>query len=511
MIQFDPIATYAGSNPDGIAVVDLESGRQWSYAGLHRAIDRLAAWLVDEFGEGSGVRVATLARNCAEMLVLQLAGARAGTVFVPLNWRLANAEIAALLADAGPAALFIDAEFSAPPGTHRALPIADLLSLGTEGARPPAGARRPFDAVGTLLYTSGTSGRPKGVMLSEANVFWGCANFIYGNHVTMQSVFLCDMPLFHTAGLFAATRVPLQAGGRVLISKGFDARRTLSRLADPALGVTHYFSVPQMAARLWNEPGFDPQQLKKLVGWAIGGAPNPKALTERFVRAGIKITEGFGMSETGSNFGMPTHDIELLCRKAGSCGLPFMTIEPKIVDDEGREVPTGQVGELWLRGPCIASGYWNQPETTARAFRDGWFLTGDAAVKDEHGFYYIVDRKKDMYISGGENVYPAEVEAAITELTAVAECAVVGIPDEQWGEVGRAYVVPVPGHAITAGAVIAHCAARLAKFKVPKSAVITDALPRTASGKLQKIELRKRAIEETSSAAIAARATPNPA
>jgi fatty-acyl-CoA synthase len=304
------------------------------------------------------------------------------------------------------------------------------------------------------------------------------------------------MPLFHTAGLYAASRVPIQAGGCVLVSKGFDANKTLQRLCDPALGVTHYFSVPQMAARLWNEPGFDPDRLRKLVGWAIGGAPNPKAQVERFVRAGIKITEGFGTSETGSNFGMPTHDIELLCRKAGSCGLPFMTVEPKIVDAAGDEVHSGEVGELWLRGPCIARGYWNQPETTAKAFRDGWYATGDVARKDEDGFYYIVDRKKDMYISGGENVYPAEVEAAIAELTDVADCAVVGVPDEHWGEVGRLYVVPMAGRAITADVLIHHCARRLAKYKVPKSVVITDSLPRTASGKVQKHLLKKRAIDE---------------
>jgi fatty-acyl-CoA synthase len=496
LTHVDPLATYTASRPRGSAVVDLESGRQWTYEELNRAVDRLAAWLVGEFGENSGARVATLAKNCAEILILQLAGARAGTIFVPLNWRLADAEIEALVADAGPAVLFLEAGFAAPSKAARILPIADALSLGAHGHRPPQSARRPFDAVTTLLYTSGTSGRPKGVMLSEANAFWGCINFIFGNHVTMHSVFLCDMPLFHTAGLYAAARVPLQAGGCVLISKGFDAPKTLQRLCDPALGVTHYFSVPQMAARLWNEPGFDPQRLRKLVGWAIGGAPNPKAQTERFVRAGIKITEGFGMSETGSNFGMPTHDIELLCKKAGSCGVPFMTVEPKIVDDAGHEVHAGAVGELWLRGPCITSGYWNQPETTAKAFRDGWFVTGDAAMKDEDGFYYIVDRRKDMYISGGENVYPAEVEAAIAELTEVAECAVVGIPDARWGEVGRVYVVPVPGRAITAEELLAHCARRLAKFKVPRTAVITDSLPRTSSGKVQKHVLRKRAIEE---------------
>jgi fatty-acyl-CoA synthase len=496
VIRFDSVATYAVSTPSARAVIDLESRRSWTYGELNRAVDRLAAWLVGEFGPASGKRVATLAKNGAEMLILQLAGIRAGVIFVPFNWRLAPAEIEALALDAEPQIVWHDAEFAPPLAAGRAMPIEGLLSLGEAGAAPPAMARRPFDAVATLLYTSGTSGRPKGVMLSEENSFWGCANFIYGNDVTMRSVFLCDMPLFHTAGLFAATRVPIQAGGCVLISKGFDPRKTLARLADPELRVTHYFSVPQMAATIWNQPDFRPEMLHGLVGWAIGGAPNPKAQTERFVNAGIKITEGFGMSETGSNFGMPTHDQSILIAKAGSCGLPFMTIEARIVDDDGHDVPTGERGELWLRGPCIASGYWNQPETTAKAYRDGWFVTGDAALKDEDGFYYIVDRRKDMYISGGENVYPAEVEAAIAELPQVGECAVIGVPDERWGEVGRVYVIPVPGQSITGEEVLAHCAGRLAKFKVPKSAVVTDSIPRTASGKTQKHLLRVQAVEE---------------
>ena len=495
MTTIDSVATYARSHPDRPAVADLESGRRWTYAALDAAVDRLAAWLVGELGEASGARVATLAKNCAEMLICQLACARAGAIFVPFNWRLAAAEISALAADADPALVFHEADF-APPANGRALPIMTLLDLGNEGSAPPATARRDFEDVATLLYTSGTSGRPKGVMLSERNAFFGCANFIHGNDVTMRSVFLCDMPLFHTAGLYAAARVPLQAGACVLISRGFDPVMTLVRLADPALGVTHYFSVPQMAATLWNQPGFDPAPLRKLTGWAIGGAPNPRAQTERFVRAGIRVTEGFGMSETGSNFGMPTDDLDLLIAKAGSCGLPFMSIEAKIVDEEGAEVPDGERGELWLRGPSIASGYWNQPDLTAQAFPGGWFVTGDAALKDADGFWYIVDRKKDMYISGGENVYPAEVEAVLAELAAVGEAAVVGVPDARWGEVGRAYVIAVPGQVVSAEEIVAHCAARLAKFKVPASAVVTDAIPRTASGKVQKHVLRERALGE---------------
>ncbi len=496
MTYFDSVATYARSNPQGLAVADLESGRRWNYAELNGAVDRLAAWLVGEFGENSRARIASLSKNCAEMVVLQLAVVRAGMIFAPYNWRLAAAEIEALAKDADPSLIFHEPDFAPPAAIARRMHIGDMLQLGSAGDAPPPSTRLPFGEVATLLYTSGTSGRPKGVMLSEENVFWGCTNFILGNDVTMRSVFLCDMPLFHTAGLHAATRVPLQAGASVLITKGFDPQKTLERLADPALQVTHYFSVPQMAATLWNQPNFKPEMLHGLVGWAIGGAPNPKAQTERFVRTGIKMTEGFGMSETGSNFGMPTHDIDLLVSKAGSCGLPFMTVEPKIVDEHGNEVPTGEMGELWLRGPCVAMGYWNQPELTAKAFPDGWFVTGDAAVKDADGFYYIVDRKKDMYISGGENVYPAEVEAALAELPEVGECAVIGVPDERWGEVGRAYVNAVPGTTITPEQIIAHCAARLAKFKVPKTAVVGEAIPRTTSGKVQKHVLKAKALEE---------------
>jgi fatty-acyl-CoA synthase len=493
----DPVFTHSRANPAALAIVDLESGRRWSYAALDQAVNRLAAWLVEEFGPNSGVRIATLARNCAEMVILHHASARAGTIFVPFNWRLAAAEIEALALDAEPAIAFHDPEFAPPSVAQRAMLIDDMLTLGQAGARPPAEARRPFEAVATLLYTSGTSGRPKGVMLSESNSFWGCSNFIHGNDVTMRSVFLCDMPLFHTAGLYAAARVPVQAGGTLLISKGFDPVLTLERMTDPALNVSHYFSVPQMAATLWNQPGFDAKKLSGIVSWAIGGAPNPRAQSERFVTAGVRISEGFGMSETGSNFAMPAHDLGTLLRKAGSCGLPLLTVETRIVDEAGVEVSAGERGELWVRGPSVGMGYWNQPELSAKAFIEGgWFVTGDAALRDDEGFFYIVDRKKDMYISGGENVYPAEVEAALAELPQVGECAVVGVPDERWGEVGRAYVIAVPGQTITAEQVIAHCAARLAKFKVPKTAVITDVIPRTASGKVQKHLLKARALEE---------------
>jgi fatty-acyl-CoA synthase len=483
----DPIATYARSTPNRLAVGNAETGERIDWKALDAAVNRAAHWLIERLGAKSGTRVAVLAKNDPAMLILQFACVRAGAIFVPYNWRLATAELEALMADATPSLLFHDADFTLPDFPCERHLLADLATLGEAGrGAPPANARQDFEAPSTLLYTSGTSGRPKGVMVSEANAYWGNANFILGSMVGHDSIFLCDMPMFHTAGLFAAVRVPILSGGTVWISKGFDPQKTLARMADPALGITHYFSVPQMATTLWQQPNFSPAMLKGLVMYVTGGAPNPAAQVERFARAGIVFSDGFGMSETGSNFAMPAHDIETIIAKAGSCGLPLMMVQTRIVDDEGCDVPQGETGELWVKGPSVTAGYWNQPALTAQAFEDGWFKTGDAAKQDADGFFTLVDRKKDMYISGGENVYPAEVEAVISELDDIAEIAIVGVADEKWGEVGRAYVILRAGSTRDAEAILAHCRAKLARFKIPASVVITDAIPRTASGKVQK-------------------------
>jgi len=489
-VQLDPVAYYARCRPSAPACVDLESGRRWSYAELDRDVARTASWLAGLFGPASGVRVATLGRNSVAQLILHLATVRAGAIYVPFNWRLAGPELAVLVADSQPRLLMHDAGFDIQAFGGRRVLTSELEAL-TATASAVRPQRRAADEPATLLYTSGTSGLPKGVIVTEHNVFWGCTNFNLGNGVTPHSAVLCDMPMFHTAGLFAAVRAVLLAGGTSLISRGFDPQLTLARIADPALGVTHYFSVPQMAQMLWQQPGFEPRMLQGLAVYATGGAPNPRAQIERFVDAGIPMSDGFGMSETGSSFGMPVHDRRLLRDKAGSCGLPYISLQARIVDEDGNDVARGAVGELWLRGPSVTPGYWNQPELTARSFVDGWFRTGDAAMCDADGYHYIVDRRKDMYISGGENVYPAEVEAALYELEAVAEAAVIGVPDNKWGEIGRAYIVLRPGHSLEAAAVLAHCIGRLAKYKVPASVVFTADIPRTASGKVKKTQLRE--------------------
>ena len=491
----DSVLSFARSQPEALALADLESGRRWSYAALDRAADNVAAWLAARLGPASGERVAIMARNCAETMLLHLGTIRAGAVFVPFNWRLAPAELAALVADAAPVLLFHDEDF-ADVAAGLGVETMRLAALDAMAGRPPADARRPWDQPATLLYTSGTSGRPKGVILTEKNAFFGCINFVLGNDVGRGSVFLCDMPLFHTAGLFAAARVPLLGGGAVLISRGFDPVNTLARLSDPALSITHYFSVPQMAQTLWQQPGFDPATLRHLKYWATGGAPNPPAQIERFLRAGINMSNGFGMSETGSNYGTPMDDRERAIAKRDSCGLPYAFIETRIAGTDGRELPPGETGEVWLAGPSVTPGYWHRPEENEKAFAGRWFRTGDAGRVDEEGWLTVVDRRKDMYISGGENVYPAEVEAVLAELESVAEAAVIGVPDGRWGEVGRAYLIPRAGAAIDAAAVLAHCGARLARFKVPVTVAIVEAIPRTASGKVLKHVLREQAKTE---------------
>jgi fatty-acyl-CoA synthase len=490
-IQIDPIANHAAEMPHRLAIGDIESGRRWSWSNLDVAADRAAAWLIGRLGPSSGARVAVLAKNHPLQIVLQFACARAGAIFVPLNWRLNVVELGSIIEDADPALIFHDSGYVVPPHTAETIILHDLETLGEAEAPVDRAARLGWNEPMTLLYTSGTSGRPKGVIVTEANAFWGNFNFALGSLVNRHSVFLCDLPLFHTAGLFAAVRAPILAGGTVWISAGFEPATTIGRIADPVLGITHYFSVPQMAARMWQHPDFTPEKFAGLKMYVSGGAPNPRAQAERFARAGIPLSDGFGMSETGSNFGMPVDDTARLLAKAGSCGLPFIAVQTRIVDENGKDAPIGQTGELWLKGPSITPGYWNRPDLTAAAFQDGWFKSGDIARMDADGFYFLVDRRKDMFISGGENVYPAEIEAVLAQLEDVAIAAVIGVPDAHWGEVGRAFVVLKPGSTTTSDAILAHCRARLARFKVPAALVITDSVPLTASGKVQKHLLPK--------------------
>ena len=487
----DPVALHARTQPDRVACVDLASGRRWTYRALDEAIQRAVGVLETGYGIEQGQRIATLARNSADLLVLQQAAMRLGAIFVPLNWRLANAEQQAILADCDPVLLLHDAalEMALPRGC---VPIEVAAFAAAVEAQAPA-PRHPLpagDAPSIILYTSGTSGRPKGVVVTEANAFATAVNFGVLGRVGNASVFLCDAPMFHVIGLITNLRPPLLQGGTVLISPGFDAGATNRRLADPTLGITHYFCVPQMAKMLLDHPDFAPARWTSLTAIFTGGAPNPAADINWWLARGIRMADGFGMTEAGTVLGMPV-EAGRIAGKAGSAGLAAPTIGLRIVDDAGSDVAVGEPGEIWLSGPSITPGYWNRPEETARAFTaDGWLRTGDIARQDDEGFVTLVDRRKDMFISGGENVFPVEIEMVLLGHPDIAEAAVIGIADERWGEVGRAFVVLKPGRVVDPGALASHCGARIARYKVPKEFLLTEALPRTASGKIRKHILR---------------------
>ena len=340
-----------------------------------------------------------------------------------------------------------------------------------------------------ILYTSGTSGAPKGVILTPQTLFFTGVNFGVLGQVTPASVFLAESPMFHVIGLVTSIWPPFVQGGTILVSGGFDAAVTNDRLADPDLGITHYFCVPQMAEALRHAPNFRPEDWS-LTALFTGGAPNPPANILWWLDHEVRMVDGYGMTEAGTILGMPV-DARLIAAKAGAVGMAGPGTAVRIVDLDGQDVPDGSPGEILVKGPNVTPGYWRKPDERERAFTaDGWLRTGDIGCRDPDGFITIVDRRKDMFITGGENVYPVEIEAVLIEHPAVMEVAVIGVPDARWGEVGCAFVVPRPGVTISEAELAAHCEARLARYKVPKSFRLADALPRTGTGKVVKQRLR---------------------
>ncbi|TPE48194.1 AMP-binding protein [Amaricoccus solimangrovi] len=492
----DPVALHALGRPEKRALADLASGREWTYGALDRAIDKASAALA-ELGLAPGERLAVLARNSADLVIAQQAAMRMGAIFTPLNWRLAPAELAPILADCAPKLLLGDGTVSveAPEGC-RAVSLADFVAA-SEATAPVS--RRPERKAGdpcVILYTSGTSGVSKGVILTPRTLFFTGVNFGVLGGVSHSSVFLCESPMFHVIGLVTSIWPPFLQGGTVLVSPGFDPAATNRRLADPALGITHYFCVPQMAEALRHAEDFRPDRWS-LTALFTGGAPNPPANIRWWIDQGVAMVDGFGMTEAGTILGMPLEP-DLIATHAGGVGFAGPATAVRIVDLHDRDVPDGTAGEILVKGPNVTPGYWNRPEERARAFtEDGWLRTGDIARRDADGYIAIVDRRKDMFISGGENVYPVEIEAVLVEHPGVMEVAVIGVPDARWGEVGCAFVVPKPGAGLTEEELARHCEARLARYKVPKVFRIEDQLPRTGTGKVQKHRLREAVLTPT--------------
>jgi len=508
---YDWAAVQANHRPDALAIVDVQTDRSFTYRALNERACRLASHL-QAAGIGRGDRVGILSPNGPEFFELEFAGGKMGAVMVPLNWRLAVPELEYILGDCAPKLLIHDASFAETARTlAERCGIPALLEIDAEdpasgyeaalaaASDAPALEDLTHDDISMIMYTSGTTGRPKGAVITHAMNFYNCVNVGLPSRITPDTVQLVVLPLFHTGGLNCYANPVLHAGGRLIIMREFEPGAALDIMSDPELGMTHFFAVPAPYQFMMQHPKFETADLSRIEMAGVGGAPCAEPILDAWLGRDVPLVQGWGMTETG-----PTGtllNVEDARRKIGSAGKPVMHAEIRVVDEDGNDTPTGETGELVIRGPSITPGYWQNDDATKAAFFDGWLRTGDAARFDEEGFIFIVDRWKDMYISGGENVYPAEVESVLYQLPQIAEAAIIGVPDARWGEAGKAIVALKAGETLDDKAIISHCLANLAKFKVPASVVYIDALPRNATGKVLKWELRQRFMEDVATAA----------
>ena len=511
--HYDWTAYHAGIRPNKIAMIDLDTGIETTYGELDTRAARFASCLQAR-GVSRGDRVTLLMQNCPEFFEIEFACAKIGAICLPLNWRLTSKELEYILKDATPSVLIYDSKFA-----REAVALTDLCDInisfentGPEAQTPAdphatayAAAIRDaadhyepalsnHDDIAMIMYTSGTTGHPKGAMITFGMNFYNCINLGIPAGISVDTVQLVVLPLFHTGGLNCYANPILHAGGRILLMRDFDPGKALSFIGDPALGVTHFFAVPAPYQFMMQHPDFAQTDLTRVQTAGVGGAPCAEAILNGWSDRGVPLVQGWGMTETSP--GGTALAPEDALRKIGSAGKALLHTDIKIVAEDGQEVAQGETGELLIKGPNITPGYWNNPEATEKSFTDGWLMTGDAARCDEEGFVFIVDRWKDMYISGGENVYPAEVENVLYQLPQVAEAAVIGVADARWGETGKAVIALKPDAVLDEPTVIAHCLANLAKFKVPQTVAFTDALPRNATGKVLKRSLREEFAKE---------------
>jgi fatty-acyl-CoA synthase len=488
-------ARRARKTPDALAVV--HGGVRYTYADLHARTMRLARRLLD-LGVRRGDRVAFLGPNHPAYLETLFAAGAVGAVFVPLNTRLAAPELLHCLTDSG-AGVLIHTEQCAGsvasmawPDTLRQVIVTDERYGRAVGSGPVPQLDEPVSPEETclIMYTSGTTGPAKGAVLTHANITWNSINVLVDTDFAHDEVTLVSAPLFHTAALNMTCLPTLLKGGTVVLEAAFDPERTLRLVAEHR--VTVMFGVPAMYQAVAAAPGFAEADLSSVRSLLCGGAPVPEPLIHTYLERGLAFVQGYGMTEASP--GVLLLDRDHALSKAGSAGVPHFFSDVRIADAEGRAVPAGERGEVQVEGPNVTPGYWRLPDATETALRDGWFRSGDVAVADDDGYVRIVDRIKDLIISGGENIYPAEVEEVFYRHPAVAECAVIGVPDERWGEVGRAVVVTRAGFAAdeaTAKELLDFLPGRLAKYKIPKSVVFAPELPRSGAGKVLKARLRE--------------------
>ncbi|MEV0907934.1 acyl-CoA synthetase [Streptomyces hokutonensis] len=488
--------TVSGSS----STVDSESstgssGSSMDYGTLHTRTTRLAHALRTR-GVRRGDRIAYLGPNHPSYLETLFAAGTLGAVFVPLNTRLTAPEIAYQLADSGAKILVYGPTHTAlVAGLPGSTDIRSYVEVGPEYEELlEAASAEPIDEPVTaddtciIMYTSGTTGRPKGAMLTHGNLTWNALNVLVDTDLIADERALVSAPLFHTAGLNMLTLPVLLKGGTCVLVESFDPDATFDLVERHR--ITFMFGVPTMFDQIARHPRWADADLSSLRILTCGGSPVPSPLIAAYQERGLTFLQGYGMTEAAP--GTLFLDAEHAVSKAGSAGVPHFFSDVRVVRPDLTPTDVGETGEVVVRGPHVMPGYWGLPEETAAVFADGWFRSGDAARTDDDGYVYIVDRMKDMIISGGENIYPAEIEDLLLAHPDIVECAVIGVADDKWGEVPRAVVVPREGASLDPDEVLASLAGRLAKYKIPKSVVVADELPRTSSGKLLKSRVRKR-------------------
>jgi fatty-acyl-CoA synthase len=494
----DWIDRHAGLTPDKTAI--RFPGRDLTYAALAELVDRLAAGLAAQGVKRAGC-VAYLGYNSPEMLALLFACARLGAMFMPLNWRLAGAEHQQMLTDCPPTVLFVEPPFVAQTDALReALPAMTRVAFDAPlngwmsfdafiDAGVPAAIEPPVtsDTPVLICYTSGSTGKPKGVVLTQDALIWNAANSVDMHALSADDRILTTLPLFHVGGLNNQTTPALSVGATVVLHPRFDPDATLAAIANERITLT--VLVPAQIDILTAHPGWKDADLSSLHIVTTGSTIVPERIIHAVLDRGVPLIQVYGSTET-----CPIAVYQRIGdarRKAGSVGKAARHGALRVVDGTGQPAAPGVTGEILVRGPNIMSGYWNAPEATAQVLIDGWFHTGDMGHLDDEGYLYVDGRKKDLIISGGENIYPAEIENVLIECPGVSEVSVVGQPDPRWGEIVVAVIVPQPGHKLERDAVMATLEGRIARYKYPKELVFVEALPKTALGKVRKEDVRR--------------------
>jgi len=497
-------------SPDDLAVVDAGKTphRSFTYRELNDRANRLANYLKDGVGIQKGDRVAILAHNGVEFLDAFFACGKLGAILTCLNWRLHWREMLALLETTTPKVLIYSDEFKTSvenilDETDFIMQVLHIEGDGINGSRyfektltesilrPVTTEPMHEEDIACLIFTGGTSGLPKAAQISYRMIAWNTLNTII-HDLHHGDITVNTFPLFHTGGLLVYTTPLLILGGTVILTRKFDAKQVLELLED--YGATVYAGVPTMYQMLMQAPNWKDADLSSLRFCTSGGAPLPIPLVQTFKREqGVQFKQGFGMSEFGPGvFALAAEDA---IRKAGSIGRPNFFVDARVVDENNQPVEPDEIGELVLRGPSQCSGYFNNPIASHEAVDDeGWFHTGDLARYDSEWYFTIVDRKKDMFISGGENIYPTEIEHVLYKHDAVEMCAVVGVPDDKWGEVGKAFIVLKAGTTVSTDDLMAHMQHHLAGYKVPKTIELVSELPISGAGKILKRELLEREL-----------------